>query len=291
MRIDRIWLATSASLALLAAGIMLGCGPSKPTGDDTPPGKTEKDRPKGGDAGGSKTEISAANGLATLKGKVTFVGDKPDLKKLDGQLMQQIEKYEGKAFCIEGATPAELVDQTWKIDDKGGVANVFVFIKPPKGSVFKVDKNPLSETPAEIDQPHCAFIPHCLTLLPGQKLLVKNSAKTNHNTNVPGGGNPIIPAGSSHTFDSLEPTATPTPISCNIHAWMKAYVWPLDHPYATVTKADGTYEMKVPKGAKVMVNAWHESGAYLGPDGSAKGEEITLDKDENVKDFELKAPK
>ena len=59
-----------------------------------------------------------------------------------------------------------------------------------------------------------------------------------------------------------------------------------DHPYATVTKPDGTYEIdNVPAGAEVIVFAWHEKGEF-----SKKGGDAVTLKDGETKDmnFEIK---
>ena len=50
----------------------------------------------------------------------------------------------------------------------------------------------------------------------------------------------------------------PIKVNCDVHKWMEAFVWALDHPFAAVTKADGTFEIKgIPPGA-VKVVVWHE---------------------------------
>jgi len=68
---------------------------------------------------------------------------------------------------------------------------------------------------------------------------------------------------------------------------MRAYVWAFDHPYAAVTKEDGTYEIpNVPAGAKVRIVAWHEVPEFI--NGGSKGEEITI-KDGDPKNFSVKA--
>jgi len=57
----------------------------------------------------------------------------------------------------------------------------------------------------------------------------------------------------------------PFSVTCDFHAWMKAYHLPLDHPYGAVTDADGNFEIKnVPAGKHDFV-VWHESatGGYI----------------------------
>jgi hypothetical protein len=71
---------------------------------------------------------------------------------------------------------------------------------------------------------------------------------------------------------------------------MNARLWPLDHPYAAVTAADGSYEIKnAPAGVKLRVFAWHEEVGWLSPSGFA-GDEAELMAGDNTKDYEVRAP-
>jgi len=48
------------------------------------------------------------------------------------------------------------------------------------------------------------------------------------------------------------------PVKCNVHAWMRAYIGVVAHPYFAVTKLDGTFELaNVPPG-DYTVAVWHE---------------------------------
>src|SRR5262249_49915778 len=176
------------------------------------------------------------------------------------------------------------------------------YLKPPANTYFKIDLNKKTwPDKVELNQPHCAFIPHVSVLFPryydfdkkkfeptGQEFIVTNTSEMQHNTNIQDGPNLILPKGQTKKLDPSDWANKPINISCNAHTWMKAYTLPLDHPYAAVTNPDGTYEIKdVPIGAKVFINAWHEVPAYL--TGSPKGEEITLNDPETIKDFTIKA--
>jgi hypothetical protein len=146
------------------------------------------------------TEL-VGTGTGTLKGKVVFVGPKPDLMKATADLQEQMKASADNATCFKG-TAEEIVQQKWRMGPKGGVANVFVALKAPKGTFFKVDLAKKT-WPAEvvIDQPHCAFLPHAAVLFPfyrrsakdkeltptGQKFVVKNSAPMTHNVFYTGG--------------------------------------------------------------------------------------------------------
>jgi hypothetical protein len=247
--------------------------------------------------------VKFSDKYGTLKGRVTLEGAPPTAKiEADSKALVQQMEQKDKEHCVEGAKPEELQDYKWVIKD-GGVGNVIVYIKPPKGQYFKVDmKKPTWPSKVELTQPHCAFIPHVSVLFSkywdpekkkyeptGQEFIVENPAPMPHNTNIEGGKNMALGSGKSEKLDPFDPSNHPLAISCNIHQWMKAYVWPFDHPYATKTNPDGTYEIKdVPIGATVSINAWHEVGGFL-VGGTAKGKEITLKDPETVENFTIKA--
>ena len=48
-------------------------------------------------------------------------------------------------------------------------------------------------------------------------------------------------------------------ITCDVHAWMSAWIWVSPHPYIAVTGADGSYKIAgVPPG-QYRLEVWHES--------------------------------
>jgi hypothetical protein len=224
---------------------------------------------------------------------------------MTAELVAAMEKHDNKATCLAG-TPEEKSQQNWVIDDKGGVGDVFVWLKPPKGSYFKLNTDDLKSIPKEVtlNQPHCAFMPHAVIIIPsyydpetkkqkptGQVFKVTNEAPVNHNTKWEGGrynrgGNQTI--GSKQSFEiKLQPSNDPVKIRCDIHSFMSAVARVYDHPFVAKTHPDGTYEIKnVPLGVPLNIVAWHEEGEWA---GSPDGQSVTL-KDGDTIDFKLKAP-
>ena len=48
-------------------------------------------------------------------------------------------------------------------------------------------------------------------------------------------------------------------VGCDVHAWMKAWIGVVDHPYFAITGADGTWSMSdVPPGTYTL-EVWHET--------------------------------
>jgi hypothetical protein len=302
-----------STLPLLALSLVLaGCG-SKDTGSAA---DTEKDK----DGPGPKAALKPveAKGTTALKGKITLKGDRPNIDKLNAALEEQMNKNQDKDFCHKGSAQ-EKSQQEWRIGDNGGVGNVFVWIEPQAGYYFPISDEQLKEVKKEVelDQPHCAFTPHCFVLFTeypdkknpskglktGQKLVVKNSASTTHNTNWQGGsanppGNPLIGPGKQEIISNLVPAKEEIAFRCNIHGWMTAYARNFRHPYATVSKvsedpkdeAYGTYEIKdVPAGVNVRIIAWHEKAGYL---PSSRGVPLEIPEGKPAThDFEMTAKK
>jgi hypothetical protein len=47
-------------------------------------------------------------------------------------------------------------------------------------------------------------------------------------------------------------------VTCNIHPWMKAYMWFRKDGYYAVTKEDGTFEIQnLPAGELIEFQVWH----------------------------------
>jgi hypothetical protein len=280
-------------LALVA--VTLGCPKS-----DTGPGeeKPATVRPRG--------ELKAfdAKGTGTLKGKVTLDGPVPEklIQQKDKDLKALMDKHQDKAHC-EAGTEAEKTEQEWKVKD-GAVQNVVVFVRPPSGHYFKDLAKAGFPKKVEIDQPHCAFIPHASVAFPsyydpstkkhkatGQEVVIKNNAPMNHNTKWGGtpknpGENPMLAPGKELKLDLNADDSTPVSLSCSIHTWMSGYIWALDTPYAAVTNEKGEYEIKnVPAGDGLEVFVWHEPSEWV-----AKGEKMTIKEGDNTKDFKVKSP-
>lgn len=236
---------------------------------------------------GADPEPLKVPGRGTLKGKVTLDGQLPGLAAENAALLATMRAHANANCCLAGGKD-EQEQQKWRIGAKGGVANVVVFLRPPPGFYFKMTRDDLDPKQAgwsktvEMDQPHCAFVPHVAVLFPsyydpaakdketstGQVFKMKNSANVAHNSMWGGprrnpGANPILQPGQVIELP-IKSDIKQVPIKCVIHPWMNAWVWALDHPFAAITDKDGNYEIKnVPAGVAVRVVAWHETGFLM----------------------------
>ncbi len=147
----------------------------------------------------------------------------------------------------------------------GGVANVFVFLpKAPAGAS-------VSPAPADeviFDQKNCKFLPHALLVRSGQKMLIKTSDTVAHNTHTFPKRNSafsqtIPEKGVPFTYPKAE--AEPIEVKCDFHTWMIAYHFPIDHQFAALSGADGSFEIKDLPAGEHKFRVWHEGcdGKYL----------------------------
>jgi hypothetical protein len=304
---------------LSVALAMVGCSGSETKTPPSTGGPKKADRMKGPEkpsegGGTAKTGAKTAlksTGFATIKGKITYDGTPPppaDIRIPDDN--------KDKQYCLQGPH----TDPTWIVSDSKGVKNVVLWVRPPADKYFEIpaDQQKPVEPIIKIDQPFCVFEPHVAVTFPtfydgktqqrtGQKLVVANSAKITHNTNwspartnLDTGDNVILEPGKPPReiplFESpiakgrsgLEDLLT---LKCNIHQWMTGYIWAFDHPYAAITKDDGTFEIKnVPAGAELQLVGWHEAGNYFLP-GGQKGETIGPLKENETKELDFKINK
>ena len=224
------------SLAFLL--VLAACGPSNET-PGVPP--TTSGTPSGGGP-------AAPAATATLSGKIAFEGTAPANAKI---------QMAADPYCAKNAQNPMTED--YEVSD-GGLQNVIVYVSSPVNASF-----PTPTDAVTIDQHDCHYIPHVFTLMVGQKLQIKNSDETLHNIHAFADVNEQFNVGQAvkgmtndHVFTKAE---MPLPFKCDVHKWMSAFAGVFTHPYHTVSKKDGTYEIKLPPG-QYEITAWHEK---LGP--------------------------
>lgn len=299
----RLWTTILAAPAFAATLAAVGCGGGDKATTSSKPTSSSSSTTTGGSTTDSTTSSREAptaiepQGFATIKGKVTYDGTPPVAEEI--HFPENLDKN-SRDVCLMG----EHRDQTWVVGADKGVKNVVIWLRPPEHKFFDVpaDQQKPERATVTVDQPYCAFIPHVDILFPtfydaatkkqkrtGQTFEIHNSAPITHNTNwnplstlLDSGDNVILPSKKVRKIDVLNLKPSPNQqdllsFKCDIHKWMTSYIWAFDHPYAAVTKEDGTYEIKnVPAGSKLILIAWHEPGSYYTPTepGTNKGTEI-----------------
>lgn len=163
-------------------------------------------------------------------------------------------------------TMAKPANEALVLGKDNALVNAVVYLRAPTGK--KIEAHPDYEAklkePVVLDNKGCSFHPHITLFQVGQKLVIKNSDPTGHNTNIQAFGfNQTVPAMGQLEITPKAAQALPMPVVCNIHSFMKGHVVALTHPYSVVTGEDGTFEIKnLPAGPNEF-QFWHETGGYL----------------------------
>lgn len=202
-------------------------------------------------------EASAgAGGIGNLKGRVEYVGDYTPLAPLFGK---------GGATKDPSICGLEVIPNETIIVKDGGLANAFVYLdKIPKGATVSAVGDPIV-----FDQKVCVFTPHAMVLRVKQTVKVMNGDGAAHNTHTYPKKNtafnsvvqPNDRVGVDLAYGQVE--KEPFSVGCDIHPWMVAYHLPLDHSFAAISGADGTFEIKDLPAGKHEFKVWHEAGKMV----------------------------
>ena len=147
----------------------------------------------------------------------------------------------------------------WLIVNENKVQNAFVYLK---GETLNTYRFAVTDSEVTLQRTNCFFSPRVLGVLVGQRLLVANGDRTQHNTHPTPKLNP-------EWNMSAAPNSAPVvkiftrpemfiPVKCNQHPWEKAYLSVMDHPFFAVSDQLGRFEIRgLPPGSYTLV-VWHE---------------------------------
>ena len=194
----------------------------------------------------------AADG-ASVVGVVKFEGQRPRRRRLGFR-----EKRGKLSACLKlYKTPP--LDENLLVSKKGEVANVFVYVR--KG-LEKNKKYLLPKKPATLNQVKCMFQPRVQGVRVGQKFVMKNGDPVLHNIRSFSFRNRAFniaqPVKSEDRLKIFKHRERAVMIQCDIHPWMKAYFFVMDHPYFAVTDAKGRFKIEGLPAGKYTLSAWHE---------------------------------
>lgn len=151
-----------------------------------------------------------------------------------------------------------------------GIANCFVYLKKVDAATVHPDHKTSKVKELVFDQKNCQFIPQAMVVRTDQIVRVKSDDAVQHNTHTYPvknlGVNNLI-AANDRTGITIGPIPQterlPFEVKCDIHSWMRAYWLVVDHPYATVTDADGKFTLEnVPTGDHDLV-IWQSTAGYV----------------------------
>lgn len=202
-----------------------------------------------------------AQDFVDVKGRFVFDGKAPTLAPLVGK---GAATKDPTICAAEGAIP----DQSLVVDEKGGIANVFIYLREAPATIDPKQ----AAVPAKrvlFDQKGCVFTPHAMFVRAGQGVDVSSMDACAHNTHTfpikNKAVNFLLPPNPPQPtpVDTPESEILPITVKCDIHPWMTAYWLILDHPYAAVSKEDGTFEIKGLPVGQHSFRVWHEKAGYL----------------------------
>lgn len=204
-----------------------------------------------------------AEGWGTVKGKLVVDGAAPELPAL-------VRK--GAAGVKDGEICAvnEIPDESAIVNDKGEVANCFVYLYQRTG---KPKIHPDLAKPAQekvvFDNKGCRFEPHALVVRTDQSVNCINTDACGHNVRTSSIRNPahnmLVSANDTKGIDLSfnQAESLPVKVQCDIHPWMTAYWLVVDHPYAAVSGADGSFVIEKLPAGKHTLRIWQERVGYV----------------------------
>ena len=191
---------------------------------------------------------AAPEQTGTVGGKATFIGKPPPRKNINTASDPGCRLHK----------PPRTEDVV--VDKAGGLKNVVIYVK--KGLAAGTQHAAPGE-PVVIDQLACRYDPHVIGVMVGQPLKVTNSDETMHNVHGLPFDNPgfnVVQSkkGADNTFTFKAPEVPGFVLKCDLHAWMRAYVWVFDHTYFTVSKDDGSFSLPPLPPGTYTIGAWQE---------------------------------
>ncbi|MGA3293131.1 MAG: carboxypeptidase regulatory-like domain-containing protein [Candidatus Acidiferrales bacterium] len=198
------------------------------------------------------TAVDSAT-AGTITGTVKLEGTPPQFRPID---------MSAEPVCVQ-ANPTPVVPPVVVLGDRSALANVVVYIKSGLGQ-YRYDQ---PKEPAVLDQQGCMYIPRVLAFRTNQLISIKNTDPTTHNVHpVPRDNKPwnrSLPAGAEPFVTSFPRPELAIPVACNIHPWMRAFLFVFDNPYFAVTTKSGSFDLSSLPPGTYTIEAWHERFGVL----------------------------
>lgn len=224
------------AVALAACAVMVGCGKAQPT----EPASFHQNVAPG--AAVDSTTAGAITGSAFLEGALPA--------------SQSIDMSSEPACAKANSSPSHLSEVV--TGESGALANVVVFVKSGL-------ENYRFDTPKEaavLDQRGCTYEPRIVALMANQPLEIRNDDATIHNIHATPKSNSewnkAQRAGSPPLQVSFPTPELAIPFMCNVHPWMRAFVFVFANPYYAVTAREGKFGLRNLPPGTYTIEAWHE---------------------------------
>ncbi len=166
--------------------------------------------------------------------------------------------------------------------DGGKLRFAIVSVKTgPEGTVGAVYDPPAA--PAILDQKGCMYAPHVSAIQARQTLKIHNSDPIYHNVHClakrPGNDefNISMPNAGDESPQTFR-VGEVVKFKCDAHTWMSSYVGVYEHPFFSVSGADGAFEITRLPAGEYTIEAWHEKlGVQEAKVTLAEGESKTVE--------------
>lgn len=186
--------------------------------------------------------------VGEIKGMVTLEGTPPQPRKI---------VLSGEPECAQ-LNPNSLFSPEVRTTANGALTDVPVYIKSGLGN-YRFD---VPTSPVQLAQKNCMYEPRVVALMTHQTLNVQNEDPIQHNVHPTPHENPAFnitqPINGPPIQKAFSEPELAIRFMCNLHPWMRAYVFVFSHPYFDVTSNAGTFDLKnVPPGT-YTIEAWQE---------------------------------
>src|SRR5262249_53790208 len=151
-----------AALVLIPVLAFVVTAPGCSKGEDKP----KKQKPQGDGDDGGKEELKPieAKETGTLEGTISLTGAPTNTGADYVAGISGLKTQKDKDTCTAGIKEGDKERMNkWRSKD-GKLQDVVIYVKAPDGKYFKVSADQAKPKEASIDQPHCAFEPHVVTM-------------------------------------------------------------------------------------------------------------------------------
>jgi len=200
--------------------------------------------------------IEVTNG-GTIKGKITSSEKVADpvipinVKPKENPAETELEKK----TC--GSSQQAMM---YVLSSSNEVKNAFVIVEDIKEGKAALKKDVI------LDNNHCKFEPLVSIAYVSSNFEVKNSDPVLHNTNLGKEARAGVRQAVYNLALPFKDQVIKKPnrsagfinVKCDAHPWMRAYIYSSRHPYAAITDASGSFEIKDLPPGKYKVKIWHE---------------------------------
>jgi plastocyanin len=233
-------------------------------------GKSDEDDLSAGGGSGSGSPAAGVMGTASVSGKVTLSGKAPKAAVIS---------FDADPVC-KAQHPGTTLDETVKVDAKGNLADVLVYVKEGASNY------PAPSAGVTLLQKGCQYHPHVFGIQVNQAMEIVNGDNTLHNVHAM----PVLndafnvgqPSQNMVTEKKFSKPEVPVKFKCDVHSWMHCVAGVFSHPFFGVSDTDGTFKISgLPAGSYTLA-AYQEKYGESAPqkvdikDGEAKSVTFTF---------------